>query len=143
MIILSGFETGGERLQTALDSGDQEDEHSCFSDNTHRDMIQDIQGVLNVWNGRYVRLDQSVVEGTGISDVVRAINPELADALDVQIATSLAAANALVPPFDTEIAAGNTEGRARVQALITALRDQEQLLQDVFRLFNLSIPEPE
>ncbi|MCA9583112.1 MAG: hypothetical protein KC416_15040, partial [Myxococcales bacterium] len=27
MIVLSGFETGGERLQTALDSGLQEDEH--------------------------------------------------------------------------------------------------------------------
>ena len=34
MIILFGFETGGERLQAALDSGDKEDEHSCFSDNT-------------------------------------------------------------------------------------------------------------
>ncbi|MCA9557925.1 MAG: iron-regulated protein, partial [Myxococcales bacterium] len=34
MIVLSGFETGGERLQTALDSASQEDEHSCFSDNT-------------------------------------------------------------------------------------------------------------
>ena len=48
MIILSGFETGGERLQTALDSGDQEDEHSCFSDNTHRDMIQDVQGIQKI-----------------------------------------------------------------------------------------------
>ena len=38
MVVLSGFETGGERLQTALDTGLQEDEHSCFSDNTHRDM---------------------------------------------------------------------------------------------------------
>ena len=46
MIILIGFWTSGERLQTAL-IGDQEDEHSCFSDNTHRDMIQDVQGVQN------------------------------------------------------------------------------------------------
>ncbi|MCA9492183.1 MAG: iron-regulated protein, partial [Myxococcales bacterium] len=29
LIVLSGFETGGERLQASLDSGDQEDEHSC------------------------------------------------------------------------------------------------------------------
>src|SRR5262245_19904566 len=42
MIILSGFETGGERLQAALDAKDQEEEHSCFSDNTHRDMVQDV-----------------------------------------------------------------------------------------------------
>jgi putative iron-regulated protein len=42
MIVLSGFETGGERLKAALDSGNRDDEHSCFSDNTHRDMIQDV-----------------------------------------------------------------------------------------------------
>ncbi len=143
MIILSGFETGGERLQTALDSGDQEDEHSCFSDNTHRDMIQDIQGVLNVWDGNYLRLDGSPIAGTGIGDVVRAADPALADTLDAQIAVSLAAANALVPPFDNEIAPGNTEGRARVQSLIDALRAQERSLQEVFRLFDLSIPSPE
>ena len=53
MIILSGFEMAGERLQTALDNGDQEDEHSCFSDNTHRDMAQDARGIQNVWLGEY------------------------------------------------------------------------------------------
>src|SRR5690606_19649365 len=71
MIVLSGFETGGERLQTALDSGDQEDEHSCFSDNTHRDMVQDVQGVQNVWLGSYTRTDGQVVSGVGIQKVVQ------------------------------------------------------------------------
>ena len=143
MIILSGFETGGERLQTALDSGDQEDEHSCFSDNTHRDMIQDVQGVANVWNGTYTRLDGTVVSGVGIGDVVREVDPDLADQLDAQIAASLAAANALMPPFDQEVGLDNADGRARVQTLIKALRDQENLLEDVFRLFALTLPEPE
>lgn len=36
---LSGFELASERIATALDSGDPEDEHSCFSDNTHVDFI--------------------------------------------------------------------------------------------------------
>src|SRR5688572_30933756 len=53
MITLSGFETGGERLQAALDTRDQEDEHSCFSDNPHRRLIHDIQGVLNVYTRSY------------------------------------------------------------------------------------------
>jgi len=143
MIILSGFETGGERLQTALDSGDQEDEHSCFSDNTHRDMVQDIQGVLNVWRGTYTQVAGTTISGTGLADVVRIGNPELADSLDAQLANSLAAANALVPPFDQEIALANTPGRARVQALVAALRRQERLLEEVFREFELSIPAPE
>ena len=140
MIVLSGFETGGERLQTALDSGDQEDEHSCFSDNTHRDMVQDVRGVQNVYLGRYQRLDGSEVTGTGLRDVVAAVDPALADSLEARIAESLSLAEALVPPFDREIAIDNTEGRARVQALIISLREQEDLLEQVFRLFGLEVP---
>lgn len=140
MITLSGFETGGERLQAALDSGSQEDEHSCFSDNTHRDMIQDIQGVLNVWRGEYRRVDGTLVSGVGIRDVVAAVDTDLRDALDARIDASLALANALVPPFDQEIALSNTAGRARVTALVVSLSEQEDLLEDVFRLFDLSVP---
>jgi putative iron-regulated protein len=143
MIILSGFETGGERLQTALDTADQEDEHSCFSDNTHRDMIQDVVGIQNVWLGSYERLDGSKVEGVGIRDVVDAEDSELAAKLDAQIATSLSLANALQPPFDIEISSGNDAGRERVRALVISLQVQEGLLQDVFRLFALEIPVAE
>ena len=143
MIVLSGFETGGERLQTALDSGDQEDEHSCFSDNTHRDMIQDIQGIQNVYLGSYTREDGSRIEGKGIKDVIAARDTTLAADLDAKIQQSLDLAKALQTPFDQEIAPGNTEGRARVTALITSLREQEELLQDAFRLFDLEIPEVE
>lgn len=143
MIVLSGFETGGERLQTALDSGEQEDEHSCFSDNTHRDMVQDIVGVQNVWRGVYVKVDGSKIEGTGIKDVVQAVDPDLANKLGKQIDQSVAAAKALKTPFDQEIASDNAEGRARVQALITSLRAQEKLLEEVFKKFKLSIPVTE
>ena len=143
MIVLSGFETGGERLQTALDSGDQEDEHSCFSDNTHRDMIQDVQGIDNVWRGSYTALDGSKVTGRGIREVVAKVDAGLATMLDQQIAESLRLANELAPPFDQEIATGNAAGRARVQALVDSLQTQEKRLEDVFRLFDLTIPAPE
>ena len=140
MIILSGFETGGERLQTALDTADQEDEHSCFSDNTHRDMIQDVVGIQNVWLGSYERLDGSTIQGVSIRDVVESEDSDLAEALDAKIAASLSLANALQPPFDLEISSGNEAGRERVRALVISLQEQEALLQDVFRLFALEIP---
>ncbi len=143
MIVLTGFETGGERLQTALDSGSQEDEHSCFSDNTHRDMVQDVRGIQNVWTGSYEDLDGNTLTGTGIRDVVRAKDAALADELDEQIEKSLAAAEALEPPFDQEIEPDNEEGNARVEALITSLRDQEELLEEVFVAFALTVPVPE
>jgi len=143
MIVLSGFETGGERLQTALDSGDQEDEHSCFSDNTHRDMVQDVQGIQNVWLGSYTGRGGTEVRGVGIQQVVQDADPALAQQVTEKIAASLALANALQPPFDQEIALGNTAGRARVEALIVSLREQEKLLEQVFRKLNLDIPQPE
>lgn len=138
MIVLSGFETGGERLQASLDSGDQEDEHSCFSDNTHRDMVQDVQGIVNVWQGNY-----GAISGTGVKAVVEAVDADLAGRLDAQILTSLELAKALKAPYDQEIAKGNAEGNARVQALIESLLAQETLLFEVFDTFGLTVEIPE
>jgi putative iron-regulated protein len=139
LIILSGFETGTERLVAALDARDQEEEHSCFSDNTHRDMVQDVRGMQNVWEGRY-----EAVRGTGLRQVIEAGDASLADRLTAQLEDSLALAEAIQPPFDREIASDNPEGRARVQALADALFDQTQLLEEAFELYGLTrIPNPE
>ncbi len=143
MIVLSGFETGGERLQPALDSGSQEDEHSCFSDNTHVDMIQDAVGVQNVYLGTYTKLDGTTVSGTSLKDVIAAVDPALADQLAAEIADSVAKARAMETPFDRAIALDNDTGRAGVQALITALRQQERTMETVFTMFGLTIPQPE
>jgi len=139
MIVLSGFETGGERARAALLSGDQEDEHSCFSDNTHRDMVQDVVGVLNVWEGVYTRTDGSTVTGTGVYDVVAAQNQELADTVDARVRESVTLAEAIQAPFDQEIAPGNAAGNARVQAFVDSLFEQESVLFDVFTEFGLTI----
>lgn len=138
MIILSGFETGGERLQAALDAGDQEEEHSCFSDNTHIDMIHDLIGVQNVWLGRV-----GSYSGTGIDAVVRLFDATLADEVTARIQTSIDLARALVPPFDLEIQPGNAEGNARVQALIDSCATQEDLLSQVFVGLGFTVPSAE
>ncbi|MEZ4320080.1 MAG: imelysin family protein [Myxococcota bacterium] len=130
MIILSGFETGGERLQAALDSGDREDEHSCFSDNTKVDMVEDVRGIQAAWAG-------------SIEGVVAEAEPELAAQITARIDESLQLAEALENPFEHEIDPTNAAGNARVQALIDSLRTQEGLLEDVFIAFGLSVPVPE
>ena len=53
MAVLAGSELMSERLAVGLDSGDQEDEHSCFSDTTHQDFVYDVKGIENVWKGTY------------------------------------------------------------------------------------------
>jgi putative iron-regulated protein len=144
MIILSGFETGGERLQAALDTHSQEDEHSCFSDNTHRDMVQDVRGVRNVWVGAYAPVSGSAVSGPSLRDVIAAGDADVAARISARIDESLGLAEALQPPFDREIATGNTAGNARVEALIESLFDQRILLEEAFAVYGLSrIPDPQ
>ena len=143
MIILSGFETGGERLQAALEAGDQEEEHSCFSDNTHRDMVQDVRGVRNVWVGSYTKLDGTSESGANLRDVIAAGDVSLARQISDRIDESLTLAEALQSPFDREIAPGNAAGNARVQALVESLFTQRQLLEQAFQLYGLTrIPDP-
>lgn len=138
MIVLTGFETGSERLKPALDNQDQEDEHSCFSDNTHRDMIQDVQGVINVWEGQY-----GSVDGTGVKDVISELDATIATAITESLEDALAKAEALPVPFDQAIASGNTEGNQKVQDLIDALFVAEGHLQEAFRAADLDIPVTE
>lgn len=132
MINLSGFETGGERLNAALETGSQEDEHSCFSDNTHRDMIQDIQGVLNVWEGRYVRLDDTELEGVSVHAIVHEMDAEQAEEIDTRIRASLELAKDLHVPFDQEIAPENAAGNERVSDLVASLDEVDRELQRFF-----------
>ena len=138
MITLSGFETGGERLQAALDSGSQEDEHSCFSDNTHRDMIQDIQGILNVWEGRFEGTEADVA-GPSVEAVVETVDSELAAQIRRQILESWNLANDLHTPFDREIASDNEEGNQRVSELVSSLSDLEHDLQEAYEKLGLEV----
>jgi putative iron-regulated protein len=60
---LSEGELAGERMQIAFSSNSQEDEHSCFSDNTHRDIWLNAEGVSNSFYGSYAGYD-STLDGT-------------------------------------------------------------------------------
>ena len=124
---LSRGELAGERLEVALNSQDQEDEHSCFSDNTHRDAVTDALGIENVWLGRYRRADGSLLQGPSPRDLVAAKDAALAEKTSRQIAQSVAAANAIQAPFDREIVgAKDAPGRLRIQATVNSLVQQSK-----------------
>ena len=119
--VLSKSELAGERIFTAYDNQDQEDEHSCFSDNTHRDIIANMRGIANVYEGRYVRTDGSVVEGPGLDDLMALVDPALASALASRLAESLALAEAIPAPFDQAIV--SPDSRPLVLETVYALQD--------------------
>jgi putative iron-regulated protein len=144
---LSRGELAGERLEVALASQDQEDEHSCFSDNTHRDAVTNAQGIQNVWLGRYVRADGSRLEGPGLRALVAARDPALAERTTGQIAASVAATEAIQAPFDREILGGrDAPGRQRVQKAIDSLTRQSHDLVAVAAavgIARLTLVQPE
>jgi putative iron-regulated protein len=122
---LSRGELAGERLEVPLATQDQEDEQSCFSDNTHRDVVADIVGIRNVWWGRYLASDGRAIEGPSLRALVAARSADLATATSADLDATLALAEALHPPFDQEIRGGDeAPGRRRVRAVIDALKRQ-------------------
>lgn len=137
-----GFgELAGERMNIALVTDSQEDEHSCFSDNTHRDIVTNAQGIANTYYGRYTRPDDTVIDGAGIDELVETVdsdlNTRMQDALN-DTATKIALIDAQATagnPFDNQIRtianAGNQTDRGRVEAAITALRDQTDVIEEV------------
>ena len=135
--VLSKSELAGERMFTALDNRDQEDEHSCFSDNTHRDLITNDQGIANVYRGAYTRLDGTEVTGTSLSDVVEAVDPELnAQMLDL-LDQSLAQVNDIYVPFDQAIVL--PDERDKVLEAVFTLQDQGDKIAEVASALGLTI----
>lgn len=119
---LSRGELAGERLEVALASQDQEDEHSCFSDNTTRDAVTNARGIENVWLGRFTRVDGSSVQGPSLRDLVAAKDASLADKTTQQISGSVKAAEAIPAPFDRAIVGPkDAPGRVSIEKTIASL----------------------
>jgi putative iron-regulated protein len=129
---LSGAELAGERMNVAMENRDQEDEHSCFSDNTHRDILDNALAIENVYLGRYGTND-----GPGIDELVELVDPALNAKLKGELAASVAAARAIPAPFDQAIV--TEEGRAKVQAAIDALRAQTKTIAQVATALGITL----
>ena len=138
---LSRSELAGERMVVALQSHDQEDEHSCFSDNTHVDIIRNAQGIQNVIEGRYARSNGSVLAGPGILALLQG---ERKAELQQKTRNAVAAVHTIQPPFDREIV--SPLGRQRVQAAVHALRAQAEAIVNAaadLGIPNLNVELPE
>jgi len=135
---LSRGELAGERLEVALNSQEQEDEHSCFSDNTHRDAVTNALGIENVWLGRYKRADGSLLQGPSLRDLVAAKDAALAERTGKQIRASVVATEDIRAPFDREIIGGrDAPGRQRIQKAVDSLSRQSRDLVDAANVIGI------
>jgi putative iron-regulated protein len=121
---LSAFELASERMATALDSGDQEDEHSCFSDNTHNDFIYNQQGIKNVFLGDYKDFN-----GVGIYELLVEKNQKLADTILAHIEQTSKLISEIPSPIDANVLATKkgSAGRAKMEESVKALQQQANL----------------
>jgi len=69
-------ELANERLAVAVLTPSEEDEHSCFSDNTHRDLAKNYEGFKNILTSTYngKKYGKSLLDTLNSEDKIRVIN---------------------------------------------------------------------
>jgi len=114
---------------------DPEEEHDCFSDNSHNSHFWDAVGIQNVYLGRYKRTDGQTISGPSVSDLVRAKSSAADEDVRKALAHTVARMQVIVDKakagsaFDQLIAEGNIEGNRIVQDGIDALLAQTAALR--------------
>ena len=134
---LSAGELAGERMNVAYSERSQEDEHSCFSDNTTRDIVGNAIGVQMVLTGDY-----GSVSGPGILDLFATQDEGLAERLRREAADSVHQASRIPAPFDrhlTDDVPDSAPGRAQVLRTIEALERQADTIVEGSSAFGFSI----
>jgi putative iron-regulated protein len=135
---LSRGELAGERMNVAYSERSQEDEHSCFSDNTTNDIIANASGIRMVLTGEY----PGVTDGTSVLDAIAAADEDLADELSAQVDASVAAVSDIPAPFDAHLRDGvpdSDPGRASVLTGIEALEAQTPTIVSAAEALDLTI----
>jgi len=136
---LSKSELAGERMLVALNNQDQEDEHSCFSDNTHRDIILNAKSIANVYNGSYTRVDGTVVSGKSVKDLISAVNTTLATDLNALSAETLIKTQNIPIPFDNALTMEIVGGSGPIMTAITSLQAQGDKIAEVAAALGITI----
>ena len=134
---LSYGELAGERMKLGLMLHDPEEEHDCFSDNTHWSHYYDAQGIRNVYTGDYRRINGQLLAGPSLSDLVAeadgATDEQMKQALDATMKKMQALVDSAESgqAYDQMIGDGNTAGNATVRAAIDALLEQTRMIEQV------------
>ena len=144
---LSYGELAGERIKLGLMVHDPEEEHDCFSDNTHAAHFFDALGMHNVYTGRYRRADGSVVSGPSVSDLVKAKDPKVDAEVVAALDGTMEAMNTLylraltTENYDQMLGEGNEEGNKVIQDIVDALLVQTKAIERAVSVLDLKAIE--
>ncbi len=139
---LSYGELAGERMKLGVLLHDPEEEHDCFSDNTHNSHYYNQVGMNAIYNGRYTRIDGSVLFGPSLADLTQAKSPAAHERLSGLLADTNAkmqvmkdTADSGKMAYDQMLGANNPEGNKIlldvVDGLVAQTRGIEQVVSDL------------
>jgi putative iron-regulated protein len=141
---LSYGELAGERMKLGVLLHDPEEEHDCFSDNTHNSHYYDQVGMMEIWNGKYD--GATAVSGPSIADLARAKAPDAAKRVDDAMAVTLEKIKAIKTKadsgemaYDQMLAAGNDAGNKMILDAVDALVSQARAIEAVVAALNLKV----
>ena len=146
---LSLGELAGERMKVALEANSTEDEHDCFSDNTHNSHFYNAKGIRNIYLGSYQKLDGTEITGPSLSSLVKSLDSAADDVAQKAFANTESKLQALVDSalkgqhFDQLIAPENTEGQTLVREAIAALVAQTQSIEKAASVLGVNNLNPE
>jgi len=131
-------ELAGERLKVSLEANSAEDEHDCFSDNTHYSHFYNGLGIRNIYVGEYRRVDGELLRGPSIQSLLENKDKKLAAKVLQSLDNSQSKLQALVDSaerkenpeaFDQLIAEGNEKGAQMINASINALVEETRNIE--------------
>ncbi|WP_442918246.1 imelysin family protein [Magnetococcus sp. PR-3] len=133
---LSYGELAGERMKLGVMLHDPEEEHDCFSDNTHYSHYYDALGIRNVYTGSYRRIDGSLLKGPSLSQLVAAKDVGVDLMLRTKLNITLEKMQVLTDSaqihgeaYDQLLDAGNTQGNKKIMDAVHALVAQTKSIE--------------
>jgi putative iron-regulated protein len=137
---LSGPELSGERLTTAYETKERDEQQDCFSDNTCRDLTADAVGIQNVFLGHYTASDGHEIAGPGIRDLLLRLDPDFAAKLTAQVAAAVAAVQNIPPPLDQAIVGTDSSpSRIAVKNAINATQIQSNMMAQAAKVLSIQL----
>lgn len=141
---LSYGELAGERMQLGLMLHDPEEEHDCFSDNTHNSHYYDLIGMINVYTGKYVGVNGRIISGVGLGDLVRQKNASLHNEMMNKLSETLISMNHMKKTaeagksYDQMLASDDDHGNQIIQDVVDHLKEQTLSIEKLIAVLDLN-----
>ena len=140
---LSYGELAGERIKLGLMLHDPEEEHDCFSDNTHNSHYYNGLGIKNVYLGEYKGVSKTI-KGAGLSSLTAQKSPKLDKEMRHALATTQSKMQKMVDTaeggkaYDEMLKAGDKEGATILTDVVNALTSQTKSIEKLSEALQLN-----